>query len=101
MGEAELALRDLVFVAEARLVGGDAEVTLGGNADSAIAPRLESFVTDLHEQLVKAARRQVTIDIRGLEQLHTSCFDVLASWLGLVSELSPEQRYQLRFTTND
>jgi hypothetical protein len=102
MGEAELAVRDLDFVAEARLTGdsGNAEVTLGGNADSAIAPRLESFVTDLHEQLVKATRRQVKVDIRGLEQLHASCFDVLVSWLGLVNELPPDQRYQLHFATN-
>ena len=102
MGEAELALRDLDFVAEARLAGesGGAEVSFQGNADSAIAPRLASFVTDLHEQLVKAARRQITVDIRALEQLHTSCFNVLVSWLGLVSELAPDERYQLTFTTN-
>lgn len=86
-------------MAEARLVG-DAEVTLGGNADSAIAPRLASFVTDLHEQLVKAARRRVKIDIRALDQLDAACFDVLVRWLGMVGELPPDQRYQLHFTSD-
>lgn len=102
MGEAELALRDLDFIAEARFEreAGDAEVSFAGNADSAIAPRLESFVTDLHEQLVRAHHRKVKVDIRALEQMHTACFNVLVSWLGFVNELAPDQRYQLHFTTN-
>ena len=100
MGVVELAIRDLDFEAAAQVEPG-ANVRLSGNADSAIVAQLTKLITDLHDALVEAQRERVTVDIRTLEFMSASCFNVLVSWLGLIQDQPPGRRYQLTFAIND
>jgi hypothetical protein len=95
----ELAIRDLDFEAAAEVVAG-ASVRFSGNADGTIVPQLTRLIDELHRELVERGRHELTVDIRSLEFMNASCFNVFVSWLNLIIELPPESRYQLRFSIN-
>jgi hypothetical protein len=95
----ELAFRDLDFEATAR-VDAAAELRLTGSADNAVATQLTSLIGDLHNELVTCGATEIRVDIRELEFMNASCFNVLVNWLGQVNELDPAKRYQLKFSTN-
>ena len=95
----ELAIHDLDFEAEAR-VGAAAELRLTGSADNAVATQLTTLIDDLHNQLVATGTREICVDIRALEFMNASCFNILVNWLGYVNELEPEKRYLFKFSTN-
>jgi hypothetical protein len=95
----ELAIRDLDFEATAR-VGAASELTLTGSADNAVATQLTTLIDNLHNELVATGSREICVDIRALEFMNASCFNILVNWLGHVNELDPDKRYQLKFSTN-
>jgi hypothetical protein len=95
----ELAIRDLDFEAATRLEGNP-ELKLIGSADTAIVGQLAALIEELHGQLVTSGAREIVVDIRGLEFMNASCFNVLVNWLSLIHDLEPEQRYHLHFSTN-
>jgi len=95
----ELAIRDLDFEAATRL-DATPELRLVGSADTAIVKQLAALIEELHGRLVSAGVRDIVVDIRSLEFMNASCFNVLVNWLGLIHELEPHQRYRLHFTTN-
>jgi len=94
-----LAIHELDFEASATL-DGVAELRLSGSADTTIVPKLSSLVEALHGKLVAASHHHVVVNIRSLEFMNASCFNVFVTWIGLVHELEPGRRYQLRFQTN-
>jgi hypothetical protein len=99
MGVAELTIRELDFQAAAAFDGAP-QLELSGNADGRIEAALFALVNAFHEDACSASARHVVVDIRRLEFMNASCFNVFVSWLALVNELAPERRYELRFTTN-
>lgn len=99
MGGVELAIRDLDFEAAARLEMG-VQFRLAGNADGTIVSQLESLVNDLHDKVVEQGKTEVVVDIRELEFMNATCFNVLVAWVNRINDLPPEQRYRLQFATN-
>lgn len=97
MGGAELAIRDLDFEATVQLEA-PAQFRLAGNADGAIVAQLTTLIGDLHARLAQGDIREVTVDIRGVEFMNASCFNVFVSWVNMIHELPPESRYLLRFS---
>jgi hypothetical protein len=76
-------------------------LVLRGNADNAASGTLGALLGRLHDHLVACAAREVTVDMVQLEFMNASAFNALVSWLGLVQELPPERRYQMRFRSSD
>ncbi len=99
MGAVELAIRNLDFEAATELEG-PTTVRLSGNADGRIVAQLTSLIANLHRHIVDARSPQVTVDIRTLEFMNASCFNVFVSWLNLINDLPPADRYQLHFAIN-
>jgi hypothetical protein len=99
MAAVELAFKDGDFAAEARL-DAVSQLRLTGNADGSIVTPLTNLVHDLHDQILAAHATELAIDIRSLEFMNATCFNVLVAWVSLINELPPEQRYLLRFSTN-
>jgi hypothetical protein len=95
----ELAIRDLDFEASAAL-GAQAQFRLSGNCDSTIVTRLTALVDELHTQIVAGHVRNVVVDIRGVEFMNATCFNVFVTWINLINDLPPDDRYLLRFTIN-
>ena len=42
----------------------------------------------------------IVIDMRRLEFLSASCFNVFVQWLGMIKAAPEDQRYRLRFATD-
>lgn len=99
MGRLPWSIQELDFEASARLEP-EAQLTLSGNADSVAVSALMDMITTLHEQVCAASCRRVDVDIARLEFMSASCFNVFVNWVAMVNDLEPEQRYELRFTTN-
>lgn len=99
MAAQELAIREGDFEAHASL-DTSSHLRLAGNADGSIVTLLTNFVHDVHERLLRLRAPELAIDIRALEFMNATCFNVLVAWVNLINDLAPEQRYQLRFATN-
>jgi hypothetical protein len=99
MAAEELAFKDGDFVAEARL-DVVSQLRLTGNADGSIVTPLTNLVHDVHDKMLETRAGELAIDIRSLEFMNATCFNVLVEWVSMINELPPEQRYQLRFATN-
>ena len=98
MGDDELAIRDLDFEAVASIE--PPEIRLRGSADGTVVTRLIHMIAKLHERLAAANVRDVSVDIRALEFMNATCFNVLINWVASINDLDPDQRYQLRFAIN-
>jgi hypothetical protein len=93
-----LAIHGIDFAAAGALAPPG--LSLSGNADGTIVQQLRELVAELHRSLVEASARRVRVDLRGLEFMSASCFNVFVSWLTLILELAPGDRYQLVFAPN-
>lgn len=87
------------FSAEVRFAA-EVELTLRGSADTDTAEPLTALVHQLHAELVAGTVRLVLIDISQLDFMSAASFNVLVSWVGLIQDLDPAQRYQLRFRSS-
>ena len=87
------------FAAEVNLAEPVA-LTLRGNADSSTSNALATLVHRLHRCVVERRTRAVLVDIRQLEFMNASSFNVFVDWLTLVGELPVDGRYVLRFRAN-
>jgi hypothetical protein len=95
----DLAIRDLDFEAKVELADV-ARLELVGNADGAIVAHFAGLILDLHHKLVESHARTITVDIRALEFMNASCFNVFVNWIGVIGELPANQRYRLDFEAN-
>jgi hypothetical protein len=94
MEGAGLTIRELDF--EATFDAGPNAFALSGNADASVSAQLHDLVERIHE----SCSRDVTLDLRSLEFMAASCFNVFVMWIGLINERALEARYQLRFAIN-
>ena len=99
MGLADLAIRERDFEAAAQVETAPA-LMLTGNADARVVSPLLALVEALHAEVCATRAGHVVVDIRRLEFMNASCFNVFVTWLTLVNDLAPDQRYELRFTLN-
>jgi hypothetical protein len=76
------------------------ELQLSGNADNAALTPFGELVSRLHRKICEVATREIVIDIRRLEFMSASCFNVLVSWIALIQDLAPGGRYKLRFKSD-
>ena len=99
MGAEELAIKDGDFEANARL-DASSHLCLSGNADASSVPVLNGLIQDVHAKLLRLRAPELSIDIRSLEFMNATCFNVLVAWVNLINDLPPGERYKLRFATN-
>jgi anti-anti-sigma factor len=76
-------------------------VKLSGNCDLESTPLLERFLDELHADVRRIGTRAVVIDCHDLYFMNSSSVKYFVSWLAKVRDLEPEQRYSVKFLTND
>jgi hypothetical protein len=94
-----LGIRDVHFQAAVELAP-HATLRLAGNADSSSSAGLAVLLDGLHARLLAAHAHDVVVDIRMLEFMNASCFNAIVSWLSMITELPPGERYLLKFESN-
>ena len=84
------------FSATATCRGDEVLVRMQGNADLAVQPELAAFLPEVHAGVLTRGASEVTVDLREVEFMNSSCIKELVSWLQRVLDLAPERRYRMR-----
>jgi hypothetical protein len=88
------------FSTKASLEGKTIKVTVSGDAHMGVIDRFEEILKQLHEQAQQLPAEQVTIDIRQLLFMNSSCIKRLVTWITLVQELDEKRQYKIRIVSN-
>ena len=93
-------LREQDFSADVETSGQDLRVTLRGTADLTVKPQLDRFLGELQAEAERRAVRQVSVDVRELEFMNSSCLKSLVWWIGAVQERRPGEKYRIVFVSS-
>lgn len=94
------AVREDDFSAEASVRGRLMEVALSGTADRTVKGHLDRFVHSLHAEARRHALTGVTVDVRRLEFMDSTCLKSFAWWISAVHDLPVEDRYRIVFLSS-
>jgi hypothetical protein len=89
------------LLSEATYAPPDVNVRLVGSAESVAMAPLGHLLGKLHGEAVRLEVREVTIDMRELEFMNSSCFKAFVSWLGELQDLDPGRQYRIRFLSDE
>ena len=89
------------FHSEATYVAPAVNLRLVGSAESSATGPLGDLLGRLHGEAVRLAIREITIDMRELEYINSSCFKAFVSWLGELHDLDPGRQYRIRFLSDE
>jgi hypothetical protein len=76
-------------------------VRLLGTAESASMKALDGFLKKLHAEAVAHNVSEVTVDLRQLEFMNSSCFKVFVTWIGELEGVERERQYKIRFLADE
>lgn len=72
-------------------------VKLEGIADLRVQPQLEELLTAVDDAARVTRAPEVTVDLRKLEFMNSSCFKAFVSWIGRLQELDTALQYRIHF----
>ncbi len=74
---------------------------LVGSAESEAMTALDDLLSKMHARAVEGAVREVTVDMRELDFMNSSCFKAFVSWIGEVQDLETQRQYRIRFLSDE
>jgi hypothetical protein len=86
---------------ETSFEGSGVLLKLFGSAESEAMAALDDLLIKVHARAVEGGVREVTIDMRNLEFMNSSCFKAFVSWIGEVQDLETQRQYRIRFLSDD
>ena len=95
-----IAVHNDDFHGEGSHQDGVMSVRVIGVADYAAVDALEQLLHDVHTECVRASVKQMSIDLRRLEFMNSSCFKCLVSWITALNELPAAQQYKVTLLSN-
>lgn len=100
MGSWAEAMKETDFAASARAVGRKILVNLTGTADLTVRSQLDRFLREVHAEAQRCLAEEVTVDVRQLEFMNSSCLKCLVWWISAVQERPGEARYRIIFVSS-
>jgi hypothetical protein len=88
------------FHGEATHQDGTLAMRVTGVADYAAVDALEKFLDDVHAESMRAGVKHVSVDLRQLEFMNSSCFKCLVSWITILQEAPRASQYRVTFVSN-
>jgi hypothetical protein len=88
------------FAANASTGEGRILVSLSGTADVTIRNQLDHFLREVHQEAQHRRAEQVTVDVRQLEFMNSSCLKCLVWWVSTVQEQPTEGKYRIVFLSS-
>ena len=88
------------FSASAQAEGGGLQAAITGNADLNVKSHLDQFLLALHENALARAMGEVTVDVRNLEFINSSCLKAFVTWISSVQAQPSEQQYRIIFLSS-
>jgi hypothetical protein len=75
-------------------------VSLSGTADVTIRNQLDHFLREVHQEAQRRRAVQVTVDLRQLEFMNSSCLKCLVWWVSTVQEQPSDGKYRIIFVSS-
>lgn len=75
-------------------------VSLSGTADVTIRNHLDHFLHEVHQEAQRCRAEEVTVDMRQLEFMNSSCLKCLVWWVSTVQEQPTEGKYKIVFVSS-
>jgi len=88
------------FAANAQTGDRRIQVTLSGTADVTIRNQLDHFLREVHQEAQRCRAEEVTVDVRQLEFMNSSCLKCLVWWVSTVQEQPTEGKYRIVFVSS-
>jgi len=88
------------FAASASAAERQVHVSLSGTADVTTQTALDRFLREVHQEAQRRQAEQVTVDVRQLEFMNSSCLKCLVWWVSAVHDQPPEGKYHIIFVSS-
>jgi hypothetical protein len=94
------AVKEPDFTAQARAGEKRIVVCLSGTADLTVRSQLDRFLRDVHAAAQRCLVDEVTVDVRQLEFMNSSCLKCFVWWISTVQGLPVEAKYRIVFVSS-
>jgi hypothetical protein len=88
------------FVAQATANERRIQVSLTGTADLTVRTHLDRFLREVHSEAQRCLAEEVTVDVRELEFMNSSCLKCFVWWISTVQEQPGEGKYRIVFVSS-
>jgi hypothetical protein len=88
------------FAGAANSEGKVVNAWLKGNADYVALDALEMLLARAHSEATRLGATAMTVDLRQLEFMSSSCFKCFLSWITNIQELEGTRQYTVKFLSN-
>ncbi len=93
-------VRESDFSASAQVDGASLQTAITGNADLNVKERLDEFLLSIHHHAVTNSIGEVTVDVRNLEFINSSCLKAFVTWISSVQAQPTEKQYRIVFLSS-
>jgi hypothetical protein len=94
------AMQESDFAAQASSSNRRVQVRLTGTADLNVKSQLDRFLHDVHSQAQRCVAEEVTVDVRELEFMNSSCLKSFVWWISTVQEQAGDGKYRIVFVSS-
>ena len=88
------------FTADASTSERRIQVNLTGTADLTVKSQLDRFLRDVHSEAQRRLAEEVTVDVRQLEFMNSSCLKCFVWWIRTVQEQPGDGKYRIVFVSS-
>ena len=88
------------FAAHASTSERRIQVSLTGTADLTVKSQLDHFLREVHSEAQRCLAEEVTVDVRQLEFMNSSCLKCFVWWISTVQEQPGEGKYRIVFVSS-
>ena len=93
-------MKETDFAAQASASERRILVSLTGTADLTVKSQLDRFLRDVHSEAQRCVAEEVTVDVRQLEFMNSSCLKCFVWWISTVQEQTGEGKYRITFVSS-
>jgi hypothetical protein len=90
----------VAFSATTMSAGSRLQLRLEGNADTEVVSELAAYLREVHESAMAQGIEEVSVDLRSLFFMTSSCFKCFITWITSIEELEESKRYRIRLEEN-
>lgn len=93
-------LQESDFAARASADDRRIQVSLTGTADLTVKVQLDHFLREVHSEAQRCLAEEVTVDVRQLEFMNSSCLKSFVWWISTVQEQPSDGKYRIVFVSS-
>jgi hypothetical protein len=94
------SMRENDFTAQATTTNRRIQVSLTGTADLTVKTQLDHFLHEVHTEAQRCLAEEVTVDVRQLEFMNSSCLKSFVWWISTVQEQTGDGKYRIVFVSS-